>query len=38
MRRFAEAGITAGLALANNVKVRRDWHVQKVVRPKAYRR
>jgi len=35
---IAEGAITAGLALANNVKVSRDWHVQKVVRPKASRR
>lgn len=34
----AEAAITAGLALANSVKVSDDWHVQKVVRPKASRR
>jgi Protein of unknown function (DUF3052) len=35
---IAEGAITAGLALANSVKVSRDWHVQKVVRPKASRR
>ena len=35
---IAEGAITAGLALANSVKVSRDWHVQKVVRPKAGRR
>ena len=35
---LAEGAITAGLALANSVKVSRDWHVQKVVRPKAGRR
>lgn len=35
---IAEGAITAGLALANSVKVSHDWHVQKVVRPKAGRR
>ena len=35
---IAEGAITADLALANSVKVSRDWHVQKVVRPKASRR
>lgn len=35
---IAEAAITAGLALANTVKVSAEWLVQKVVRPKASRR
>ena len=35
---IAEGAITAGLTLANSVKVSPDWHVQKVVRPKAGRR
>ncbi len=34
----AEGAITAGLATANSVKVSKDWHVQKIVRPKAGRR
>ena len=35
---IAEGAITAGLALANVVKVSKDWHAQKVVRPKASRK
>ncbi len=35
---IAEGAVTAGLALANTVKVSNDWHVQKIVRPKAGRR
>lgn len=34
----AEGAITAGLATANSVKVSKDWHGQKIVRPKAGRR
>lgn len=35
---ISEGVITAGLALANTVKVSRDWQAQKVVRPKAGRK
>ena len=35
---IAEGAITAGLALANTVKVSADWHAQKVVRPKVGRK
>ena len=35
---ISEGAITAGLALANPVKASRDWHAQKVVRPKVGRK
>jgi hypothetical protein len=35
---LAEAALTAGLALANTATVSKDWHAQKLVRPKGSRR
>jgi len=35
---ISEGVITAGLALANPVKASREWHTQKIVRPKVARK